>query len=156
MTALATYVEPGAGVAHTIAADRFTLKLHGTEEHAPYCLFEYEAAPGMPGPPPHVHHSFEEAWFVLAGEVEFVLASGTQTAGPGSFLWVPRGVVHTFAVRGQAPARWLGILSPGRHVAVLSELGDLLRSGKPPAPDGVAELFRRHDSDIVLPAGELR
>jgi mannose-6-phosphate isomerase-like protein (cupin superfamily) len=147
-------VEPGAGSAHALAADRFTLKLHGTEEHAPYCLFEYEAASGMPGPPPHVHHSFEEAWFILAGEVEFTLASGSRAAGPGSFLWVPRGVVHTFRVRGPSPARWIGILSPGRHVAMLAELGGLLRSGEPPDSADLAEFFRRHDSDIVLPAVE--
>ena len=153
MTGLVKHIRPGEGPIHRLAADRFTMKLEGMEDHAPYCLFEYEAAPGVPGPPLHVHHTFEEAWFILDGEVTFTLGDTVETGTRGSFLWVPRGAVHTFAVHGDAPARWVGILSPGRYVAMLDELGELLASTTMPAPDDMVALFRRHDSEIVAPPG---
>jgi quercetin dioxygenase-like cupin family protein len=150
MTALTSHIPPGGGERHTVGADRFATKLTGTEEFAPYALFEYEAAPGVPGPPPHLHRKFEEAWFVLDGEVEFTLADGVEIGRPGSFLWVPRGAVHTFSVRGQAPARWIGIISPGRYTAMLEEIGALLESTKQPSIDDMSALFQRHDSELVI------
>lgn len=151
MTALARHIGAGNGAVHRLAADRFTIKLEGTEEHAPFCLFEYEAAPGVPGPPRHVHHTFEEAWFILDGDVTFSLDERVAVGRRGDFLWVPRGAVHTFAVAGDVPARWVGILSPGRYVAMLDDLGALLAATPMPSLDDMVTVFRRHDSDIVPP-----
>lgn len=153
MTA-AMHLQPAAGRHHTLAADRFTVKLTGSEEFAPYSLFEYTAAPGMPGPPLHIHQTFEEAWFILEGEVAFTLGDGVEIGRAGSFLWVPRGAMHTFAVHGDAPARWVGIISPGRHVSMLDDLGALLERTPMPAASDMMELFARHESAVVPPPAQ--
>jgi hypothetical protein len=95
----------------------------------------------------HVHHTFEECWVILDGEVEFRLADQVTVGRPGSFLLVPRGIPHTFQV--VSPARWIGIFSPGRYLAMIEELGALIPADGPPDAAAILDLFHRYDSEIV-------
>lgn len=58
------------------------------------------------GPPPH-KHDWDEAYFVMAGEVEFVLGSERFTARSGDFVYTPGGVVHGFSGLSSEPAHLL-------------------------------------------------
>lgn len=57
----------------------------------------------------HVHRGHAEAFYVLEGELSFVLGpeEETITIGPGGFVAVPPGVAHGFRTVGSARARWL-------------------------------------------------
>jgi quercetin dioxygenase-like cupin family protein len=66
---------------------------------------------GWEGPPLH-HHAFDEAFYVLDGELEFQLGDELVTAGPGAFVFAPGGAVHTLANRSEAPARYLLLCTP--------------------------------------------
>ena len=77
-----------------------------------YSLCHYEARRGWPGPEPHVHADFEEAFYVLEGEFKFQVAETVTRATPGTFVLVPRGVEHSFRNPTDAPAKLLGIFSP--------------------------------------------
>ena len=46
--------------------------------------------------PLHVHHSDDEAWYVLAGELGFRLGNEEVIAGAGSAVLAPRGTPHTY------------------------------------------------------------
>src|SRR5690606_4238268 len=48
------------------------------------------------GPPPH-SHDWDEAFFVLAGEVHFVCGNDEKCCPPGTLVYVPRGTVHGFS-----------------------------------------------------------
>jgi len=89
---------------------------------ADFSVFESSPPPGVPGAPPHVHHSYDEAWFVIEGTVEFVLGDRRERLEAGGFAFAPRGVVHGFANPGPARARMLVI---GSHpsVAMIEEVG---------------------------------
>jgi mannose-6-phosphate isomerase-like protein (cupin superfamily) len=139
-------LEPGGGRKFSIGADEVSLL--GRTEHAGdgFSVVEYRGAV-QPGPPMHVHHTFEECWVILDGEVEFKAADRTAVGRAGSFLLVPRGVPHTFQVR--SPARWVGIFSPARGVGLIEELGRLIPRDGLPDPDAVLALFTRYDSEIV-------
>jgi mannose-6-phosphate isomerase-like protein (cupin superfamily) len=51
---------------------------------------------GVPGPPPHHHEDCDEFFYVTAGHLG-VQCDGVWTSlGPGDYVNVPRGVVHTF------------------------------------------------------------
>src|SRR5205814_10309474 len=52
------------------------------------------------GPPPHIHRHHDESFYVLDGTFEFSLAGRAFTAGPGSFVHLPKGVVHTHRAGG--------------------------------------------------------
>jgi quercetin dioxygenase-like cupin family protein len=58
------------------------------------------------GPPPHSHR-WDEAYFVTAGEVDFLVGSRRCTASAGDFVYTPGGVVHGFQGASAQPARVL-------------------------------------------------
>jgi len=57
-------------------------------------------------------HTFEEAYFVLSGEVEATLDGKQYLAKPGDVLWTGVGCVHAFANAGSQPVWWLETFSP--------------------------------------------
>jgi quercetin dioxygenase-like cupin family protein len=57
-------------------------------------------------------HTFEEAYFILSGEIEGTLDGTTYRAGPGDVLWTGVGCVHAFKNTGAKPARWLETFAP--------------------------------------------
>ncbi len=58
------------------------------------------------GPPPHTH-AWDEAYFVLEGNVRFTVGDQVFTASAGDFLYTPGGVAHGFSGESQQPARVL-------------------------------------------------
>ena len=63
------------------------------------------------GPPPHTH-DWAEAYFVIEGEVEFVVDGERLVARAGDFLHTPAGTPHGFSGKSQRPARVLIFDSP--------------------------------------------
>ncbi len=64
------------------------------------------------GPPRHVHTREDEVFLVLEGEVRFEIDGEQRVAGPGTSVFMPRGVEHTFRVLSPV-AVMLGIMTPG-------------------------------------------
>jgi quercetin dioxygenase-like cupin family protein len=59
-----------------------------------------------------VHGEQDEAFYVLEGAIEFMAAGERIVAPEGTFVLVPRATEHAFTVIGDAPARYLCIMSP--------------------------------------------
>jgi quercetin dioxygenase-like cupin family protein len=57
-------------------------------------------------------HTFEEAYFILTGEVQGTMDGQTYLAKPGDVLWTSVGCVHTFVNVGREPVRWLETFAP--------------------------------------------
>jgi quercetin dioxygenase-like cupin family protein len=88
----------------------------------------------------HVHHSDDEAWHILQGELTFRYADHSQTAGPGSTVFVPAGTAHTYTA---APdARYLIIFTPR-----LSALFKALQSDRDPSHQ--REIYKRFNSELL-------
>jgi mannose-6-phosphate isomerase-like protein (cupin superfamily) len=68
--------------------------------------------PHREGPPPHAHADEDDAFYIVEGELTFLLDDDELVAGPGTFVLVPPGVTHTFANRGGTPVRMLNIHAP--------------------------------------------
>jgi mannose-6-phosphate isomerase-like protein (cupin superfamily) len=73
-------------------------------EHA-WSLAECSAPPDV-GPPPH-HHAWDEAYFVLEGELAFVIGERETRVTAGGFVFIPGGTVHGFRGCGPGVARVL-------------------------------------------------
>ena len=58
------------------------------------------------GPPLHVHSREDEGFYVLEGEIRFRQGDHEFLAGPGSWVWGPRGVAHAFKVESNQRAHW--------------------------------------------------
>ena len=57
-------------------------------------------------------HTYEEAYFILSGEVEAVLDGKRYLAKAGDALWTSTGCTHAFKNVGTEPVRWLETFSP--------------------------------------------
>jgi quercetin dioxygenase-like cupin family protein len=57
-------------------------------------------------------HTFEEAYFILTGEVEATLDGATYTARAGDVVWTGVGCVHAFRNVSREPVRWLETFAP--------------------------------------------
>lgn len=109
-------------------------------------------------PPMHVHRDEDEAFFVLEGEVEFFLADGTaRLAGPGDFVFGPRGVPHRFEVR-TPEARMIILGTPGGSEQFFRAMGGPAEAPTLPVPEApdvprVMSIAAAHGIDILPPDG---
>jgi quercetin dioxygenase-like cupin family protein len=83
------------------AAIRFLCGAEKTE--GGWSLMEVEL-PERAGPPPH-DHPWDEAYYVVAGEVRFHLEGREQVFKSGDFIYAPAGTVHGFQGASAKPAR---------------------------------------------------
>jgi mannose-6-phosphate isomerase-like protein (cupin superfamily) len=58
--------------------------------------FELTADPDHEGAPEHIHDAVDETFFVLEGAFQFKLGDQIVVAEEGTFVFVPRGVSHTW------------------------------------------------------------
>jgi mannose-6-phosphate isomerase-like protein (cupin superfamily) len=61
---------------------------------------------------PHVHADEDDSFYVLEGELTFVIGDDEVSAPAGTFVLVPPGVEHGFRNSGTGPARILNIHAP--------------------------------------------
>jgi mannose-6-phosphate isomerase-like protein (cupin superfamily) len=127
----AVMLGPGEGRRFWTSLSHGTVKVESGR--GDFCVFESSPPPGQPGPAPHVHRSYDEAWLVLAGTVEFVVDGASHRAEPGSFVFVPCGIPHSFANPGPGAARML-VIGSSPVQAMIEELGNLAAGGGPPQP----------------------
>jgi quercetin dioxygenase-like cupin family protein len=88
-----------------------TIHLRSEETGGAISAIENVVPPGWEGPPLH-HHAFDEAFYVLDGELTFQLGDELATAGPGTAVFAPGRSVHTLANPSGAEARYLLLCTP--------------------------------------------
>jgi quercetin dioxygenase-like cupin family protein len=108
----ATVILPDSGGA-TGEAARGPLVLGPEQTGEAYVVMIGAMPAGDPGPPLHLHPYTDEAFYIAEGEITFQLGDQEVIAGAGTFVFVPRGMVHTAWNSGPGPMRGLILLSPG-------------------------------------------
>ena len=99
---------------------------------------------------PHVHTHEDEISCVVEGEIGVRIGEREFTAGPGMWVFKPRGVVHTFWNPGPKPARLIEIITPGAFEHYFEELAAILAAGVPPDLRRIDELDRRYGHRIDM------
>ncbi len=102
-------VEPGEGKPLSVLGDTYTEIVVGRDTKDAYTLMEVTLL--GEAPPRHIHHNFEEAFYVQEGEVEFEMGGQSVRGKAGFFVIIPRGTVHTFWGVTK-PAKLLKVISP--------------------------------------------
>ena len=98
---------------------RTNVLLRGEETGGQLSVTEIEVPPHTAGPPLHTH-DFDEAFYLLEGELIFQVEEALVTKGAGELSFAPRNVAHTLANHSDAPARYLLVCTPAgfeRHWA---------------------------------------
>ena len=101
----------------------------------PIGAIEVSLPPAWDGPPLH-HHDFDEAFYVLDGELTLVVGDEVLTARPGTLAFAPRGSHHTVANVADAPARYLLICTPGGFERMFARL-EARAAGVEPSADAM-------------------
>lgn len=99
---------------------------HTVTVHAPsgdYDLLEGVTLPQVPGPPPHHHAHYHEQFYVLDGQLEFLVNGQPVLVRAGQSINLPPNTLHTFRNAGDAPCRWLNMHSPKGFLAFFEEFG---------------------------------
>lgn len=149
------FVPPGEGRSLWVFGGLVTFYARGEETGGAFSLFE-EAIDSQTGAIPHLHHEEDQAFYVLEGEHEFVCAEEVYSAPVGTYLYVPRGVVHSYQNVGATPGRLLILSTPaGGTERIFFEVGEPATDTSTPPPESAPpdmpafrEIVRRHGSDI--------
>jgi quercetin dioxygenase-like cupin family protein len=91
---------------------------------------------------PHVHDEYEEAFYVLAGEIDYLLDDHWTSGAVGTTFFVPQGRVHAFRNRSGQPARHLAISGPAVAMTLIEEFLNA-------APDERAAVLAKYRSRLA-------
>ena len=132
---------PGEGETTWFQPNRMVLKASADTTGGAFGLLESWVRAGS-SPPLHVHHREDESFWVLEGRVRFRAGDLDLEAGPGSFVFLPRDVPHTFVVEGDEDAHLLTLLTPGGGERFFLDAGRPAEGPglPPPGPPDVEKL----------------
>jgi quercetin dioxygenase-like cupin family protein len=107
------------------------------------------------GPPLHIHSREDEALYVLEGQIRFRQGDDEFVAGPGTWVWGPRGVPHAFKVESER-ARALVLVTPGGFERMFAEGGvPAGESAGPPEqeydPEAATAISEKFGFEVVGP-----
>lgn len=146
----------GEGDSYWVLGDLYTFKATGKQTNGAFTIIDQIIQP-QSGPPPHIHHREDEAFYVLEGQFSF-LSGGTQGVfEAGSFVYIPRGTLHTFKNVGELPGRLLVTITPGGLEDFFRAIGTPATDPTTPPAfdpaviDKLMRLAEQYHMDIVLP-----
>jgi len=122
------FVVRRTGEGDALGNGRNLIKLRSEDANGSFAVLENTLAPGR-NIPSHVHGQEEEAWYVVEGELTFVIDGETVAAPVGTFVMVPRGIAHGFGNRGSVPAKVLELFAPGGMEGYFVEREQLAQQG---------------------------
>jgi len=102
------------------------------------------------GPPPHAH-PWDEAYFVLDGEVEVQIGDRRERVRAGDFVYAAGGTVHAFHGVSDVPARMLIFDAPAHAEAFFKDI-DREVTELPRDLWKVPEIGSRHQLHFLPPA----
>jgi len=123
-------------------------RLMGSKENA-FVIAEWRDAGVPPGPPQliaplHVHHSDDEAWYVLEGVLRVQVGDEVVEARVGAGVFVVRGTKHTYWNPSPEPCRYLLVMS-----AQIYSLIQAIHAMQERTPAALREVFRKYDSELL-------
>jgi len=101
---------PGEGEIILVPGHKVTIKLSSQDTNGSFSLLEVEL--NGDGPPQHIHKNEDETFYVLEGEVKFLLGEHTSIAKEGTFVNIPKGTRHAFCRVDKKNAKLLATFTP--------------------------------------------
>ncbi len=124
-------------------------KIYGEETGHALAVVEHPIDPRRLVPP-HTHADTDEYSYVLEGEIGARIGNRVIKAPVGTYVFKPRGIMHTFWNATDRPARILEILSPAKFEKFFEEAGDLFKNPGPDTPQRLGALGARYNSPLSM------
>ena len=149
-------LNPGEGDSFWVLGDLYTFKVTGKQTNGAFTVVDQVIQP-QSGPPPHIHHREDEAFYVLSGRFSFLCGDKQSIFEAGSFVYVPKGTLHTFKNIGAQQGRLLVTITPAGLEDFFYRIGTPAADlATPPAfdpgvIDKLMQLAKDYQMDIRLP-----
>ncbi len=117
----------------------------------------YHIAPPEHATPYHLHHTEDEAFYVLDGEFTFICDGKKTVVGPGGYMFLPRGIPHGIRCTGSAPSTMLILAMPGTgFVGMMQEMAVPATERVLPVPsepdvEKLGQLCAKYRIDVLGP-----
>ena len=114
-----------------------------------FVVAEWQDAGGPAGPPRliaprHLHHSDDEAWYVLEGVLRVQVGKDEVEVPAGSGVLVPRGTPHTYWNPGPGRVRYLLVMTSN-----IFRLIQAIHAMTERTPASLQAAFRKYDSELL-------
>jgi quercetin dioxygenase-like cupin family protein len=142
-------VHPGEGTLWHAFGDSIRALL--TEDETGGQLFVgHMEPPADYGPPLHVHAQEDEIFIVEQGRFEFTVRDAVVQAGPGTVLYGPRNIPHTWRATGAGPNHATVISVPGSFGSFFERCAAAFAGGEPDM-EQVMRIADEHGLFFVTP-----
>ena len=140
----------GQGRSIRIRNGNVVFKTVGADNGGRVGIFEQTMQQGDPGPVPHFHKETTEMFFLLEGSLEFHLDDVVRVVEAGGFVRVPPNTVHHFSQRGEVPARFLIMFTPGKaRERYFEGLAAIAAEDGPPDRKRLVALMHEYDQFLA-------
>ena len=113
-------------------------------------LIEASVPPGPAMPPQHIHRDHDEVFIVTQGKLRFTSGADSVDVQAGSCVTVPVGTPHTFSNPFDAPARFIGTMTPDLYIEYFRDLGRLpVNEQGMLDPADIGRTMSKYATDIV-------
>lgn len=139
---------PGEGKTLTLAGTAVTFK--ATQDN--WTMMEMSLAPGFGGPIPHLHKIKTETYYVLEGQLVFMLEWQEMVLSAGAVVMVKPGAVHTYWNMGPGHVRMMVMASPTGTEGYYEAMAQLPDRERQWPPDNRAEfmaMMAQYDQYLV-------
>jgi mannose-6-phosphate isomerase-like protein (cupin superfamily) len=125
-------------------------KIEGQETGERFSVVEHPIPPRSLAAPLHFHHNEDEYSYVLKGRLGALLGDDVAEAGPGSWVFKPRGEWHTFWNAGDTPCRIIEVICPAGFENYFCEVAAVFEdaAGGPPDLARFARVNERYELDM--------
>ena len=113
------------------------------------CDFFIVAVAPKGGPPLHVHHTRDEASYVLKGRYKIRVGDEIVHCAEGGFAYLPAKLPHAFLNLTDDEGEIIVVYTPGGGHRFYQEFGPAARSGA--NRETLAAIFAKHDMTLLGP-----
>ncbi len=116
-----------------------------------YCLVEQVIPAGF-ATPYHMHHVDDESFYIVSGDVTFIVGGKKIRVGEGAYVFGPKMVPHGF--RCETETRMLIFATPGGFEKFVMEMSE---PGPPTGPPDMGKLMglaAKYHMDVLGPLPE--
>jgi quercetin dioxygenase-like cupin family protein len=148
----AVIVPPRGGDTRHAFGDTIQFKLGATETGGSLAL-GFCTTPPAGGPPPHRHLAEDELFIVVSGQLEFLVDGAWTAVEPGTVVFLPRGVVHTFRNAGDVPSQHWVLTTPSGFESFFGKCADVFAdaaaAGAAPDMGRILAIFAEHRLELA-------
>jgi len=111
------------GPSVSVVGDTYRIVIGSEQTNGAYALIDM-LIPPRGGPPPHSHANFQEAFYIIDGEIEVITKKKTYPAKKGSYVNIPfNGPVHKFINKTDKTVHILCLTTPAGMEKMFVEIG---------------------------------